>query len=509
MQTATPQNRKSGQAIIFLMVVMVIGLFVVLWNYDLHNTVSTKVRAGNAGDAGALAAARWQGITLNMIGELNLIQAAVILEDPLVAQGPVDEIAELKDRLALNGPLMGYVAAQSAAFLNLWEKDENRINDDARSDLRSRAMEFQSTGGLFHDQVPEPYEGAWGEYGSLLASVAQSDMAVSCGNPKYFLFYDGSHILLNAQFYNAVASRYWCWFAQNYRDLLTDYTDYNYWSPLPALDQRPSINSEFFGLDLTRVDTDLGSALAVVAANLENIYGRSRSESLSQKFFDYTITNETVAARYDETDPWGVDALMMTNWPWHFYDQRSWMGQGQWDTSFLREDYSVKPEFDYAGGADAAVDIYLQPFSISPGMQVDYDDIRWIAAAKPFGWLPVEDNGSERQMPQFFGLVLPAFHQARLIPNSISSRPQGVTAPGWDDHIYEHLPDYMNGGIPAVEGNGCYYCEQLATWEDPEFRLEGDEWLQEYHENPDRRDYCTNPANGGGWIGGGGTGDWR
>ena len=497
MNPRRPIDRKSGQAIIFLMVVLVIGLFAVLWNFDLHNTVSTKVRVGNAGDAGALAAARWQGITMNMIGELNLVQAAVILEDPLFCHESVGEIAELKDRLALNGPLMGYVAAQSAAFLNLWEKDETRINDDVRGDLMSRAVEFQSAGGLYYNHVSEPYQGAWQEYGSMLAAIASGDMAVSCGNTKYFVFYDGSHILLNPSFYNAIASRYWCWFSGGYRDLLVDYSDFNYWSPLPPLDTRPSINSEYFSLQLKRENISLNWGVSRLSGD----------ESLRETFDPYIITNETIAgANWDQTDPIPWETLIYTNWSWHFYDQSAW--NGSWNTSFMREDYTVKPEFNHKG-ADAAVDIYLQPFSITPGMQVDYDDIRWIAAAKPFGWLPVNENGSRRQKPHYFGLVLPAFHQARLIANGNSSRPQGVTAPGWDEHIYDHLPVYMNGGPESIAGNGCFYCQQLITWEDPDFRMTGDEWLQEYHENPDRRDHCEVEGGGGGGVSGGGTGDWR
>ena len=83
-------DRRSGQAILFLLVVMVIGLLVVLWNYDLHNIVSTKVRIDNAGDAAALSAARWQGISLNMIGELNLIQAAHVCEELIDPHDPKD-----------------------------------------------------------------------------------------------------------------------------------------------------------------------------------------------------------------------------------------------------------------------------------------------------------------------------------------------------------------------------------------------------------------------------------
>ena len=65
-------HNRAGQAIIFLMMVLVILFFVVLWNFDLHKYLHVKTVSQNGGDAAALAAGRWQGITLNLIGDLNI-----------------------------------------------------------------------------------------------------------------------------------------------------------------------------------------------------------------------------------------------------------------------------------------------------------------------------------------------------------------------------------------------------------------------------------------------------
>ena len=54
-------QKKSGQALIFLMMVVLIGLLVVIWNFDLHRVITAKMRVRNSTDAAALAAARWQG----------------------------------------------------------------------------------------------------------------------------------------------------------------------------------------------------------------------------------------------------------------------------------------------------------------------------------------------------------------------------------------------------------------------------------------------------------------
>ena len=63
---------------IFIVMVVVILSFVVLWNIDLHKVIYVKSLSQNAGDSAALAGARWQAITLNLIGDLNVMQAVAL-----------------------------------------------------------------------------------------------------------------------------------------------------------------------------------------------------------------------------------------------------------------------------------------------------------------------------------------------------------------------------------------------------------------------------------------------
>ena len=65
------RHNKSGQTMLFLIMLMLIMAFIVMWNFDLHKALTVKQREQNAGDAAALAAARWQGISLNLIGDLT------------------------------------------------------------------------------------------------------------------------------------------------------------------------------------------------------------------------------------------------------------------------------------------------------------------------------------------------------------------------------------------------------------------------------------------------------
>ncbi len=505
-------NRRSGQAILFLLVVMVIGLLVVLWNYDLHNIVTTKVRIDNAGDAAALSAARWQGITLNMIGELNLIQAAHVCEslvdpydpkDVARVQAEVDEIASLRARLALNGPLMGFVAAQSAAFMNLSVQDEGNRQDDFSKWLQERASDFQTSGSLYEGTVHEAYDGAWQEYGNLLASIANNKMVVKSANTEFYRYYGASHILLDPEFYDAVAAWNWCYFKDEDgepRRMIRNYTSFSDWPSLPNLATRSSVNSEYFGVDLRASNLYLRSYVRGIHDSISNYY-----DHLS--FDDISIAEQAESYIEDElTDNYDVSTAFLphvfTNrFPWHVYDMGKWLRK--WPTSDefpFEEGMQIRDEYNY-GGADAAVDCYIDAVSITPNMQIDSDTIFWKASAKPFGYLEDPDDPNLKRPPFYFGVVFPAFRNVRLIHNELSTRTDG-SRPNSAEHFYKHLPLYMEGGLPAIEEFDCFYCRMLEQWEEPDFRKEGSDWLDENQEKIDLEILCPPifraPGSGGG-----------
>jgi hypothetical protein len=151
----------------------------------------------------------------------------------------------------------------------------------------------------------------------------------------------------------------------------------------------------------------------------------------------------------------------------------------------------LKPEYDYAG-ADAAVRVEALTDRLTPGPGHSRitNAITWTAAAKPFGYL------NEHDPPHRYGLVLPAFHDARLIPVDASSAPAGGAYNiEWRRHIEEHLPDYMAHG---PHESACWYCRQLLVWEDPAFRQSGVDWLAENSQRCDEQG-----GDGGGGHGGG------
>ena len=76
--TATGSRSKRGQVIVFLLMAVVILAFAVMWNFDLHKLFFMKEVAQNAGDSAAMMGARWQALTLNLVGELNLMPALAV-----------------------------------------------------------------------------------------------------------------------------------------------------------------------------------------------------------------------------------------------------------------------------------------------------------------------------------------------------------------------------------------------------------------------------------------------
>jgi hypothetical protein len=332
----------------------------------------------------------------------------------------------------------------------------------------------------YSDVFAEPYPGCWQDYGTLLQTVAEQGVAAGPDNARLYSDATGGHILLSLDFYDAVAGRNWCWFYFNALDLLNYYTDYNYWPPLPDLiPQTHPVNSEIFGLGLMPQTTTLpGGTNTVVRLNTLRTE-RGLSETV--------ISNE-------------VADVAST---WYIYNPAIWSA---WTAFSMAGDdpfpaiAPVKAQYDYAG-ADAAIRIEAQAGRMTPGASSSL--ITWTAAAKPFGYL-ASDGVNLR--PDACSLVLPAFHNVRLIPVDTSSAPAGGAYDiNWRRHIEYHLPQYLANGLAGVDAN-CRYCQQLVTWEDPSFRAEGRAWLAVPGENGLANRCLVEVEEGPGPGGGGGGG---
>lgn len=454
---------KSGQAMIFILMVLVLLAFVALWNFDLHKITYVKSVSQNAGDSAALAAARWQAISLNLIGDLNVMQAVALTQGDT---NGATEINALQARLCLVGPMVGFMASQQAGKNNGVFNDDRftaRVQEHATEVL----TEYTSIGQDGNMLFKEPYPGAWPEYAAMIESVAANGVAVGPDNARYYSDITGGGLILNPSFYDAVAGSDWCWFYHNAYNFMIAYIDYHSWPPLPdVLPQPDPINCEFFGLGLKR-ESFLGDARAIDALNEAR-----RDRDLSFDLIAATVGSVSSVWYCYESSLWGA-----------------WDAISPWGETAFPAAGPVKAQYDYAG-ADAATRVQASAPRTTPGSGTTR--ITWTAAAKPFGYL--EEEGGMKK-PNGYGVVLPAFREVRLIPIDASSAPAaGSFNLDWRDHIEGHLPDYLDSGRLSA---GCWYCSQLAVWDDPLFRQTGLDWLTENH------DSCVVRGGPGGGPGGG------
>ena len=465
IQIALRRGNRRGQIAIFLLLLLTVLAFVFLWHVDIHRIVTGKTRSRNAGDAAALAGARWQGIGLNLVGELNLLHAMALSANDAVA---VNAITNMQARVLFTAPLMGLAAAQVAA------KNNGMYAEAAYARLiLQHAAEVRHYGDIIGG-VPlfvQPFDRAWEEYATLLEAIASDGIAA--GPDNTFLYGDstGGHILLDRNFYTAVACKWWCWFFLYHSGLLQAYTDYHWWPPLPPPDPRIFFNSEYLPLWL-RPDTVQLRAILSTASLL-----------------DEAARDGVNMTGFIETN------VMFRNETWNVYN--SWWGPWSlMDTNTFPLAGTLKPEYDYAG-ADVMMRVQASINRMTPGLDNSSgsNSILWTAAAKPFGALGA--GTATPLVPAAYGLVLPCFSAVRLIPiDACSGSGNGSFDIGWRQHVNVHLPIYLASGAITP---GCWYCQQLVTWEVPAFRQEGIVWLAT---NSYR---CTLPSNPKGTIRGGGT----
>jgi hypothetical protein len=468
--TRTSDQRRSGQTIVFMIMILVILVFVVIWNFDLHRILYVKSVSQNGGDAASLMAARWQGITLNLVGDLNIMLAGAVSEGD--SEG-ISAISNIQARLCYVGPMIALMASQQAAKNNGIYSNSGfteALHEHARIVREIYPYQTSDAGEIL---FPEPYPGCWADYADMLELIAAEGIAAAPDNARFYTDSTGGHLLLSTDFYEAVAGRNWCWFHNHAPSLLETYDSYRWWPPFPDIPHRSYINSEIYGLSLTRQTTSLDG---------------------------FGWTAQDMAALSDQRSL-SVDASsnsMSTTATWYCYRADTW---SQWDAFSIEGAFPfpatgpVKPEYDYAG-ADAVVRVVTDVGRMTPGTggTTVTNRLTWTSAAKPFGFLGSHEPPTANAM-----LVLPAYHRVGLIPLDTASWPSGGAFNlDWRDHIENHLEPYLEKGPAAIPADTCFYCRQLVTWEDPDFRNEGIAWLGEYSWR------CTITGGGNGSHRGGG-----
>jgi Flp pilus assembly protein TadG len=461
---------RSGQAVIFLLLVFTVLVFLLLFNIDLHRVIQRKTQAQNAGDAAALAATRWQAATINLVGELNLMHVLALAGVPEPDRASIEAITNMQARLCFTGPLAGLYASQVAAKNNhiYVDPDLTGLLRDHVTLIRTQYAHLVDENGEAY--YKEPWPGAWTEYADMLEAICADGIAVGPDNAQFFSIPQGAHILLSKDFYEAVLGLSWCWFYLHHPGLLESYNSYHDWPPLPDINPNTYDNCEIYGV-----------GLHPVTAKLKHLF--------TEEMLEEIVTQSGLATE-------GVPDLNNTNVmdsaeTWYMYKSGVW---GSWDSIKPTGDFpfpaagEIRPEYDYAG-ADVVIRLSAVVDRTTPGTGTQQAEVNWTAAAKSFGYL---ESGEEKRRPDSAaGFVLPAFRNIRLIPADTASGSQGSTSDvEWMIHVTRHLKPYLE--IGKTEPANCSYCRALVTWEPRSFRQIGIDWLSV---NSYR---CRIPSGGGG-----------
>jgi hypothetical protein len=153
---------------------------------------------------------------------------------------------------------------------------------------------------------------------------------------------------------------------------------------------------------------------------------------------------------------------------------------------------AVSDQYDYIWGQNI-YQLYITYPLLSPGRGGDSTD--WVSAAKILGYL--EGEGAVYP-PHHFGMVLPAFRDVRLIPV-----PPNVRPPELEGHYNDHLDEYLENGISALDEDGdgesdndCGYCQLLIYFDDDDFREIGEDWLEDNWEECEAAGIVPGPPSG-------------
>jgi hypothetical protein len=321
--------------------------------------------------------------------------------------------------------------------------------------VREHAEQVRREYGASSGGLPEPYPNAWSEYASMLSALASAGIAAGVDNAWFYNDPMGAHPLLRIEFYHAVAARDWCFFHLNHPGLLENYTDYNWWPGLPPPDPMSFSQSEMLG-----VWTQPGAAPLRRILNTPATYPAAENLGMDIPSAAFIDTNTLDRAEF-----------------WQFYNYGRWPGWPVMSDPSYPVDGRLASEYEYTGAdAVARVEARITRFTAdrADGSAGAGDAITWTGAAKPFGHLDSESDGS-RVPPHSAHLVLPAFREVRLIPIDASTAPSGGSFNlAWRRHCEHHLPLYLANGRGVA---GCGYCGNLAQWDIPEWRKSGVDWL--------------------------------
>ena len=481
------QNR-SGQTLPIVVWMVAIITVLAIVAFDVFLIARSKMHLANAGDSAALAAARWQGITLNMIGDLNLAHLAAACDETIVPEdmtNVIHGVNAIAERLMFAGPVMGLLAANEAVRLNHESSMANKSDrtvpiDHDLADILRREISFARTS--IAPTRSWPTKG--GDYADMLQAVLNAGVFAGADNARLLSSgATGNHIYYARGFYDAAApngpKQWFCRYNHNRHRLSEDASRNPTADDLEAVNVVSYQNAGFFGVDVEARNVFLYE----VAPNAADVLARLWSE--------YVAGTAVYRSRIDDC---GI--VYDSHFAWYFLSPSPYGIWRRWRELDANEEGKTpllsipKQEYDVYG-AMAATRVRRSMVTIAGAYTNSVD---WMAAAKPFGSLPWNDrvtdlfgdwtpDGTENLMP----LVTPAYSFVRLVAlGGVGEGNLYKADAAWLAHL-EHLRN--NAREP-----GCWRCRRIDEWENGG-REEAAKWFPSHNHD----EYCDPPGKGPGY----------
>ena len=423
---------KSGQIAIFLVLILAGLVLMFALNVDIFTSARSKIRLQNAADASALALARWQGVTLNMIGDLNLAHLAAVCHSNRTA---IAGIVALQRQLAFMGPTVGFKAANDLA-------KENRIPLSPDMTRATRLVaDFMDDG-----------------YRRMLETVLRDGIHAGVDNAS--LVRAGNvDPRVDPDFYAAIRSK-------DFRTLCLRYAGGAHRLPsVPAGAPDPdeillSGHNACFGS--VGIGWENGAGYA---GRIGELAGFARACGIDERDVSEAglRTNANLFAELD----------------WCIYDAGEWRDLPD-EFSFCRFPWlsPLREEYSTSGGSAT---IRVEDAVALTSIAAQTNAITAQAAAKTLG--RVNGMNVAKVSPP---LVLPSFPRARLVPFGVGAA--GRYGMSNIDHVRSLL------GLLGRPGGASAYLSLLEIFNGEEFRNSAEEWYSN-HGHTDA-DGCRPPASG-------------
>ena len=430
---------KSGQIAIFLVLLLAGLVLLFALNVDIFTSARSKIRLQNAADASALALARWQGATLNLIGDLNLAHLAAVCQSN---RNAIAGIVALQQRLAFMGPTVGLKAANDLA-------KENRV---AISPDMTRATRLVSE---FMDD----------DYRRMLEVVLRDGICVGVDNAA-IVKAGNIDPRVDPDFYAAIRTK-------DFRTLCLRYANGAHHLPsIPAGVPDPEeilLSGHNACVGSVGIDWENG---AEYASRIGTLADFARICGIDE--------------RYINEPGLRTNANLFAKWSWCIYDASEWRELPA-EFSFSRFPWlsPLREEYNTSGGSAT---IRLEGAVALTSVAAQTNAITAQAAAKTLG--RVNGMSVAKISPP---LVLPAFPRARLVPF-------GVGAAGrYGLSNINHVRSLL--GLLGRRGGASSYLSLLEIFNSEGFRNAAEKWYSD-HGHTDA-DGCHPPTKGGTDRGGG------